>query len=105
MRGINQVVLSGHVGTIKYCETGNRTPTCSFHLASDRYARGTITTVWVKINVYGEGLVSTCKHRLHKGLYVIVEGELMNRDSPRLKELVEVRTRELIFLKRGESDG
>lgn len=98
MRGINKVVLSGNVGGgIKYEETKKGIPSCSFQVASDRHAHGEVVTAWVKINAYGQGLVRSCKPRLKKGTYVIVEGELMNRDSRGFKELVEIRAREVIF--------
>lgn len=108
MRGINKVVLAGNVsGGIKYHETTNGTPTCSFQVASDRHAQaGKVVTAWVKINVYG-ALVGVCSTFLKKGSYVIVEGELMNRDG-QFKELVEIRARELVFVpveRRGEEDG
>ena len=102
MRGINEVTLAGNVsGGIKYCETRKGVPTCSFQIASDRHANGkTVVTAWVKINVYGNKLVSPCQAKLKKGSYVIVTGELMNRDG-RLKELVEVRARDIVFTNEG----
>lgn len=108
MRGINKVIFSGNVsGGIKYSETTNGSPTCSFQVASDRHAQaGKVVTAWVKVNVYGV-LVKTCQTFLKKGCYVIVDGELMNRDG-QLKELVEIRARELVFPptgKREEVDG
>ena len=98
MRGINKVVFSGNIGgSIKFQETGKGIPSCSFQVASDRHAHGEVVTAWVKVNAYGQGLVRSCKPRLRKGAYVIVEGELMNRDSRGFKELVEIRAREVIF--------
>ena len=98
MRGINRIVISGNVGNmIKFRDTSKGVPSCTFQLASDRHARGDILTTWVKINVYGRELVRSCRNRLSKGVYVIVEGELMNRDRADQKELVEVRAREVIF--------
>lgn len=96
MRGVNRVVISGNVtDKIAYSSTGNGVPTCTFVLASDRYTRDSVVTAWVKINVYGK-LVEVCRTRLVKGRYVLVEGELMNRDG-RLGELTEVRAKEVIF--------
>jgi len=98
MRGINKVVLSGNVGSsIKFSETSKGVQACSFQIASDRYTRGKIVTAWVKINVYRRDLVRVCDTKLEEGCYVIVEGELMNRNSENFKELVEVRALELIF--------
>jgi single-stranded DNA-binding protein len=66
-------------------------------LASDRFISGDKITVWVKVNVYIEPLVKACRAKLTKGGYVIVAGELMNRDG-RHGELTEVRAREIVFL-------
>ncbi len=108
MRGINKVVFSGNIGgAIKFNDTSKGTPSCSFQVAADRHAHGEVVTAWVKINAYGQGLVRSCQPRVKKGAYVIVEGELMNRDTRELKELVEIRAREVIFPligRRGEPD-
>jgi single-stranded DNA-binding protein len=98
MRGVNEVTFGGNVsGGIKYGETRNGSPTCSFQIASDRHANGkVVVTAWVKVNVYGTKLVNPCQTKLQKGSYVVVVGELMNRDG-RLKELVEIRARDIIF--------
>jgi single-stranded DNA-binding protein len=98
MRGINKVILAGNVGgRARYAETSDGDPVCTFAMASDRHSDGHVVTVWVKINAYGPGLVKTCRRYLQKGVYAIVEGELMNRDTPEFRELVEVRAIELIF--------
>jgi single-stranded DNA-binding protein len=98
VRGINRVIISGNIsGRVSYNETSSGTPACSFSLASDRYASGSVVTAWVKVNVYGDGLVRTCSERLIKGLYVLVEGELMNRGG-QTGELTEIRAKEIIFL-------
>ena len=105
MRGMNKVILSGNVtGTISYAQTGNGTDVCTFILASDRHAGGGVVTAYIKVNVYIEGLVSLCRNRLDKGCYLLVEGELMNRNSP-IGRVVEVRAHELIFVSdKGGSD-
>lgn len=104
MRGLNRVIISGNVGShISFNETGNGSAACSFHLASDRYVANGKVSAWVKINVYGDKFVAICQNRLQRGCYVLVEGELMNRDG-QLKELVEVRAREVIFLSSGEAE-
>jgi single-stranded DNA-binding protein len=98
VRGLNRVIISGNISDrITYSQTGASVPACSFSLASDRHTSGDVVTAWVKCNVYGEGLVRICKSRLHKGTYVLVEGELMNRDGHH-GELLEVRVKDLIFL-------
>jgi single-stranded DNA-binding protein len=96
MRGINKVIVSGNVSEdVQFVQTsGSREQTlCTFHVASDRHTQGQVVTAWVKVNVYIEALVKLCKTRMKKGVYVLVEGELMNRG--------EVRARELIFLPTG----
>lgn len=103
MRGLNRVIISGNVGAqISFNNTGSGTPAGSFFLASDRHSSGgAVVSAWVKINIYGDSFVRICRTRLEKGCYVLVEGELMNRDG-QLGELVEVRAREVIFLPRAE---
>ena len=99
MRGINKVIISGNVaGNINFGEVKGGSA-LSFSVASDRKANGSTITAWVKINVYHEALVRICRTRLLKGGYVLIEGELMNREGQH-GELTEVRAREIIFLVR-----
>lgn len=101
MRGINRWVGSGNVSRdINYNELPDGSPALSFTIASDRVANGTTITAWVKVNVYIEQLIAICRNRLHRSGYVIVEGELMNREG-RHGKLTEVRAKEIIFLKDG----
>lgn len=103
MRGVNKVVISGNVGDrISFQETGAGVPACSFRIASDRHTADGSITAWVKVNVY-DGLVKICKTKLKKGGYVIVEGELMNRDG-QLGELTEVRAKDIVFVGRENGD-
>jgi single-stranded DNA-binding protein len=105
MKGINKVILSGNVlGTIEYGRVSSGSEACSFQVASDRHSASGVVTAFVKINVYVEGLIKICKLKLLKGTYVIVEGELMNRDGQH-GDLTEVRAREIIFLPREEAGG
>ena len=97
MRGVNNVVLSGNVGQINFSSMGNGADVLTFTVASDRYGNGEKITVWVKVNVYVENLIRICKSKLLKGGYVIVEGELMNREGQH-GELTEVRAREVLFV-------
>lgn len=98
MRGINKVVISGNAtGKIEFSKTGNGADACTFSLASDRHGSGGVVTAFVKVNVYLEHLVKTCRVKLQKGCYLLVEGELMNRVSPAGK-MVEVRAWDVIFL-------
>lgn len=105
-RGVNEVTIAGNVsGPIKYGETGGGDAACSFVLAIDK---GTANTTWVRINVYN-GLVKVCEAKLEKGQYVIVAGELMNRQRrvttnvDENQQLTEVRAIDLVFVagKRG----
>lgn len=98
-KGINKVIVSGNCSdSAQYHSTDNGTPCATFKLASDRRGanKGEVLTTWIKINVYNEPLVRLCETRLRKGVYVIVEGELMNRKGIH-GEVTEVRARELIF--------
>jgi single-stranded DNA-binding protein len=94
---MNLVAYSGNVsGKIEFAKTGGGTPVCTFHVASDRRTKDTVITCWAKINAYGHGLVEACRQKLVKGIYVVVEGELMNREG-RLGELLEIRARRVDF--------
>jgi single-stranded DNA-binding protein len=106
MRGLNKVFLSGNVtGAIEFGRTGKGDEVCGFHLASDRHtSNGGVVTAFIKVNVYIDGLVRVCKSKLNKGVYVLVEGELMNREGQH-GELTEVRAREILFLSKEESKG
>jgi single-stranded DNA-binding protein len=105
MKGINKVFLSGNVlENIEYGRVGNGSEACSFQVASDRHTANSIVTAYVKVNVYVEGLIRICRMKLAKGVYVLVEGELMNRDGKH-GGLTEVRAREIIFLSRVEEAG
>lgn len=105
MRGLNRVIISGHVQErITYGTTGSDTTACSFTIASSRSGQGRNVVAYVKINVYGDGIVRLCRARLRGGGYVMVEGELMNRDGV-LGDLTEVRARELIFVPDEDPEG
>lgn len=96
MRGVNSVILSGNVGQVNFASLNSGADVLTFTIASDRFGGGDKITVWVKVNVYVDNLVRICKSKLIKGSYVIVEGELMNREGQH-GELTEVRAREVIF--------
>jgi single-stranded DNA-binding protein len=103
-RGINRVIVSGNVSdSARYHETSTGSKCATFRLASDRRGArsGEVVTAWVKINIYNEPLVDICKTRLIKGVYVIVEGELMNREGAQ-GEVTEIRAKEIIFTDRGD---
>lgn len=71
---------------------------CSFLLETSRPgSHGATVSTIVKINAYSPGLIGVCRAMLHKGAYVIVEGELMTR-SGRYGERTEVRARDIIFV-------
>lgn len=96
MRGLNHIIISGNVSKVWYGETHAGVLACGFNLASNQHSARGVRTVWIKVNVYGD-FVNVCKTRLVKGLYVLVDGELMVRDG-QCCELVEVRAREVIFV-------
>jgi single-strand DNA-binding protein len=111
MRGLNKVIISGNVsGDINFSELPSGDPALSFSLASDRRAGdGGQVTVWARVNVYIAPLIDICRKRLKKGGYVLIDGELMNREGVHGK-LTEVRAREIIFFDtgafhRGDRDG
>ncbi len=113
MRCLNRVIISGEVlERIVFANTTTGAPACGFLLASTSYRPNKRkTTVRAKINVYGDGLVDLCRQYLVKGLYLVVEGELMNRDG-QYGDLTEIRALQLIFpneiaseLPEGESHG
>ena len=100
MRGINKVIIAGNVANdARYQETGSGVPCATFKVACDRRGanKGELITSWIKVNVYGEGMVELCHSRLYKGGYLIVEGELMNRDGA-AGEVTEVRAKEMVFI-------
>lgn len=96
MKGVNKVLVSGNVTSdINFSRTRSGLEVCSFVVCSER--SGGTYRAYPKINVYLEKLVEMCRSRLSKGTYVIVEGELMNRDG-RSEELTEVRARDIVFI-------
>lgn len=106
MKGVNHVILSGNVTGAKpvFTHVSGGKPACSFEIATHRAVPGGgQVRAYVRINVYVEALVRLCEDRLSKGEYVVVAGELMNRDGQH-GELTEVRARELIFLSRQKED-
>lgn len=99
MKGINKVIISGNVlANIEFGAVPNGAEAASFQVASDRYGSGGIVTAYVKVNVYGDDLVKSCRAKLVKGVYVLVEGELMNRHGQHGDNMIEVRAKEIIFL-------
>jgi len=97
MRGVNRIVLSGAVmGPVRYAATRNGIPSCTFTVLTERHGNGEVVTVRTKVNLYGEGLVRLCKNRISIKSYVIVEGELMNREGAE-SWLVEVRAKDIVI--------
>lgn len=101
MRGVNKVFIAGNVSRdINYGVMPDDSPVLSFTMAADRYANGVTVTAWVKVNVYIEALIEQCRQHLGCGGYVVVDGELMNREG-RHGRLTEVRAKEVVFVKEG----
>lgn len=98
MRCLNHTTVSGEVlDRIMFASTSAGVPACGFMLAVTSYRPNKRKmSTRVKINVYGDGLVELCKSHLVKGLYLVVEGELMNREG-QYGDLTEVRALQLIF--------
>lgn len=96
-KGFNKVFLAGNVlDSIEYGKVGKGSDACTFQIASDRHSANGVVTAFIKVNVYVEGLIRICKMKLAKGAFVVVEGELMNREG-KYGDLLEVRAREIIF--------
>lgn len=98
--------MSGNVTGTKpaFTTISGGKPACSFEIASHRVVPGGgQVKAYVRVNVYIEALVRLCEDRLSKGEYVIVDGELMNRDGQH-GELTEIRARELIFVDKPKED-
>ena len=101
MRGLNRVTVSGNVsGDIRFGQLPDDSPVMTFSMASDRKTDNGTVTAWIKVNVYIEPLVRLCRERLSRGSYVLVDGELMNREG-QYGKLTGVRAQEIIFIKEG----
>ncbi len=95
------MIVSGNVsGDIRFGRLPDESPVMSFSMASDRKTESGVITAWIKVNVYIGPLVDICQQRLTRGSYVLVDGELMNREGQHGK-LTEVRAQEIIFIKEG----
>ncbi len=98
MRGINRVIVSGVVAApITFAKTDSGAEVCTFGINLERHANGSLVTASVKINVYMEALVRLARTKLSEGCYLIVEGELMNRQTPHGR-VTEVRAWEMLFI-------
>lgn len=75
MNGFNLVEVIGNVGNVSFGETNSGAEAATFTLAIQKIDHVT----WVRINVYGTGLVDLCRKNIKKGDGVQVRGELMNR--------------------------
>jgi single-stranded DNA-binding protein len=109
MRGVNVVCLGGNVSTqVQYGTTSEGYPCCGFSIIVERdrvESREPVTTV-VRVNVFVAALVQVCRLHVRKGVYVVVQGELMNRRVDGTN-LLEVRAREVIVMTRfsGTTEG
>lgn len=94
MRGINYIVFAGNVGgNVIYDTTGQGNECCSFQIASED-KNGFVT--WCRVNAYS-GLVNICHKRVSKGSYVIVTGNVMNREkSGNNQKLTEIKAVQII---------
>ncbi len=94
--GVNKSFFSGVVrGEPTVQETSStKTPAASFPMTSEREGEHRSVSCTTKINTYNEGLVKFVKANVTKGAFIIVEGELMNRD---VKGLSAENSRPVIF--------
>jgi hypothetical protein len=99
-RGLNRAVLSGTVLEVLYSRTSKGYDVCTFTLETIRPGReGREVTAHVKVNVYAPVLVDACKYRADfVNSYVLVDGELMNRDFSRGDMALAVRALDVLFL-------
>lgn len=77
MRGDSIVIARGNVGKIFYNETSKGDPVVSFLLCIER---NSFDNTWVKCNVYDRPALFL-KKTLRKGDYIILNGELINKES------------------------
>ena len=100
-RGTNSWNGSGSlVSNVSYGNTRVGGPACNFKMAIDHPYK---QKLFVRINVYG-GNVNVCKKlNLRKGDFVVVDGELMNRNGHD-EILTEVRCREIIICANNQED-
>jgi single-stranded DNA-binding protein len=88
--------VSGNVGVVDFGRTSNEEDVCSFLLAIEKKKKN---LTWVRVNVFGDGLVKACKQRLARGGYVLVNGELMERvNSSGSNTVVEIRCLDIKFI-------
>lgn len=101
------MILSGTVLDVQFSRTSKGYDVCTFTLDATRPGReGREVTAYVKVNVYVKGLVESCKDRLDLvNSYVLVDGELMNRDLSRNDTTLYVRALDVLFLDDGCSPG
>ena len=96
MKGTNVWNGSGNIASeVDYGRTGRRQEeACNFRLAIEQRNK---PLLFVRINVYG-GNVEVCRLRsLKQGDYVVVSGELMNRNGQN-GILTDIRCGEIIIL-------
>jgi single-stranded DNA-binding protein len=105
IRGVNRVVVSGRTfGRPYFNETSNNSSAASFFITSERHTHDAVVRVRIKINAYGDGLVRLLQVKLVSGVYVLVDGELMNRKGQH-EELIEVRATQVIFPEEDQNAG
>lgn len=94
---INTVEITGTVqDRMRFGETNRGLPCCSFWLECWEDKDRSHATARVKVNVYG-GLVSVCEDKLTAGVWVGIQGKLMNRRRPHAAPLIEVRAENIAF--------
>jgi single-strand DNA-binding protein len=108
MRGLNKVLIIGHLGRdpeMRYTQAGKAVTT--FSVAVDRTSRDPATgtphedTEWFRV-VAWERLAETCNQYLHKGSKVYIEGRLQTRKytdpNNQERQIVEVIAAEMLLL-------
>lgn len=108
--GIANVVLSGNVaGDVSFSTIGRSgEPVCSFTVIVER-KRGEL--IWMKVNAY-KWLADLCRGdgrgsatRLRKGVYVVVQGDLVPVKKNYGQEIsIEVRAEDIKFVSDGREE-
>lgn len=93
-RGTNVWHGSGNVASdVSYGETSAKDLACNFRIAVEQPHK---QVCYFRVNVYGRNAVACQKRKLRKGDYVVIVGELMNRDGQG-DVLTEVRCKEIVI--------
>jgi len=93
-KGTNSWDGSGNVASdVAYGKTGRGDEACNFRLAVEQSHK---PLLYIRVNVYGHNARVCRKRELAKGDFVVIDGELMNRQGHE-DVLTEIRCREIVI--------